>query len=239
MPGFIRRLLTRRGRKTLPYAVSCAAGAWILLVSGLDILAEAGLDLRPAVAVVRDSVFPVDEAQAMGSRPREGGQASGRIPYNRDDYGGWADADGDCLNTRAEVLIATSTGPVHLRNSRCSVDRGRWLDPYTGKTFTNAADVDIDHLVPLAWAHARGAAEWPSERKIAFANWEPNLFPVMNSVNREKGAAGPIEWLPPRLEYRCEYILRFERVVKTWDLRFSRSEQKGMEEIKAHWCPAR
>ena len=69
------------------------------------------------------------------------------------------DEDGNCRDTRAEVLIASSTGRVHMRKNGCSVDRGKWFDPYTGKTFTQASDVDIDHLVPLAWADAIGLSQ--------------------------------------------------------------------------------
>lgn len=159
--------------------------------------------------------------------------------YRRTDYGdGWGDEDGDCQDTRAEVLAALSTGPVHMRRGNCSVDRGRWVDPYTGNVLTDASEVDIDHVVPLAWAHAHGAAQWDSARRHAFANWTPNLMPVTASVNRQKGADGPLHWLPPRIEYRCEYVLRFERIARSWDLRFTPGEAVGIEEIKAHYCPA-
>lgn len=161
-------------------------------------------------------------------------------PYERSLYGkGWADDNSDCRNTRAEVLIAQSVAPVRMRRSGCSVDAGRWNDPYTGKVFTRASELDIDHLVPLAWAHAHGGHSWSPEKRLAFANWAPNLFPVEASANRQKGADGPLRWLPPRTEYRCEYIVRFERVVLTWGLSFTPDERAGMDEIKAHWCPSR
>lgn len=207
----------------------------------LEMLAWTGVDLR--------WIVDVDSAQASdhGEVAQRQAQASDRLAsrptasasYDRDNYGDWADEDGNCRNTRAEVLIASSTGPVHMRKGNCSVDRGKWFDPYTGKTFTKAGDLDIDHLVPLAWANAHGASEWPADRKRAFANWQANLFPVQASVNREKGASGPIHWLPPRVEYRCEYMLRFERVMVAWGLHYYRSEADAMKTLKAHYCPAR
>lgn len=159
--------------------------------------------------------------------------------YDRHLYGdGWNDENADCRDTRAEVLISQSVAPVRMRKNGCSVSAGRWNDPYTGKVFTDAADLDIDHLVPLAWAHAHGADRWTADKRLDFANWAPNLFPVDASVNRQKGADGPLTWLPPRTEYRCEYVVRFERVVLTWGLEFTKAERAGLDDIKAHWCPA-
>lgn len=187
----------------------------------------------------------------QGSCPRRGaGRGAYAAPaapvapspprYDRALYGdGWSDDDGDCRNTRAEILEEMSTAVVRRRAGGCSVESGRWIDPYTGNVLTDAADVDIDHVVPLAWAHAHGAASWPAGRKLAFANWAPNLQPVTASVNREKGADGPLRWLPPNVGYRCEYLLRFERVVLTWDLRLSPAERAGMNELRASYCPAR
>ncbi len=81
------------------------------------------------------------------------------VPYDRDLYGGWRDADGDCQDTRQEVLIAESLVPVALDSRGCRVVSGQWLDPYTGQTFTNPSDLDIDHFIPLAEAHRSGAAK--------------------------------------------------------------------------------
>ncbi|WP_292915749.1 hypothetical protein [Nitrosomonas sp.] len=78
--------------------------------------------------------------------------------YNRKDWPHWIDADGDCQNTRQELLIATSRKPVQFKDSKhCTVISGEWYGVYTGKMFTKASDVDIDHIVPLAHAHRHGA----------------------------------------------------------------------------------
>ena len=57
--------------------------------------------------------------------------------------------------------MAQSTSTIDQRGKRCTVSRGRWLAPYTGKFFFEASDVDIDHLVPLKWAWDQGAKEPP------------------------------------------------------------------------------
>ena len=70
--------------------------------------------------------------------------------YNRDQFGPWIDADGDCQNTRHEVLIEESRVPVTFKTSRqCIVISGEWHDPYTGRVFTDPSMLDVDHVVPL------------------------------------------------------------------------------------------
>jgi len=71
------------------------------------------------------------------------------INYNRSDYHHWIDADNDCQSTRNEVLKAESVIPVSFKtNSKCKVASGKWIDPYTGRTFNNPGQLDIDHVVP-------------------------------------------------------------------------------------------
>jgi hypothetical protein len=116
------------------------------------------------------------------------------------------------------------------------VVRGRWNDPYTGKIFSNARDLDIDHMVPLAWAHAHGADQWDAAQRRKFANDPINLFAVEASANRAKGAKGPLDWLPPDAAYRCEYITRFHRIVLTYKLSYSASEASNMDRLRSNLC---
>lgn len=98
--------------------------------------------------------------------------------YNRNKFGSWIDEDGDCQNTRHELLGQLSTQkPSHTSNG-CRVLRGRWLDPYTNKVFLDASKLDVDHLVPLKWAWDHGANGWGNTQRKQFANDPRNLFAV-------------------------------------------------------------
>lgn len=121
--------------------------------------------------------------------------------YDRSYFSGWVDADGDCQDTRAEMLIAASRATPTLRPDGCTVVAGLWLDPYSGRTFRSASQIDIDHLVPLKWAWEHGAATWPKRKADRFALDPDNLVAVSASQNRSKGAlgSGPIDRLAATL----------------------------------------
>ena len=168
--------------------------------------------------------------------PLSGLSADGVPKYKRSYFGGWADSDGDCQNTRHELLQELSTALMTFTDNTCRVLTGRWLDPYTGKTFKKSADIDIDHLVPLYWAWEHGAFNWSRDKRVRFANDPMNLFAVQKSVNREKSANGPLKWLPPNIAFRCGYIVRFERIIKIYDLSLSHFENESFKDLKDHYC---
>lgn len=156
--------------------------------------------------------------------------------YDRNAFSGWVDVDDDCQNTRTEMLITASTEPVELRAGGCTVSQGAWIAPYTGQTFSDASDVQIDHLVPLAWAWRRGAAEWPESKADRFALDPDNLRIVSASENRRKGAQGPLEWLPPDRGYHCTYVSDFVAVVEEYDLTLSPDEARRLARLQARKC---
>jgi len=168
--------------------------------------------------------------------PLNGLHADGIPKYKRSYFGGWVDSDGDCQNTRHELLQELSTSVMSFTDNTCRVLTGKWLDPYTGNTFRKSADVDIDHMVPLYWAWQHGAYDWSRDERVSFANDPRNLFAVQKSVNREKSASGPLKWLPPNIAFRCSYVVRFERIVKIYDLNLSQFEVEGFQDLKDHYC---
>lgn len=149
--------------------------------------------------------------------------------YRRSAFGhGWDDTDGDCQDSRAEALIASSSTPVRFASdNRCRVVAGRWISPFTGNVIQNSQHIDIDHVVPLKWAWERGGDTWSAEKRETFANDPVNLWPVELALNRSKGARPPNEWLPPAGQ--CGYVARFVRIVKSYDLKPSSSESHWLE----------
>jgi hypothetical protein len=168
--------------------------------------------------------LPKGVSQASSSGPQ--GTSGG---YKRSAFGhGWDDVDGDCQDSRAEALIATSTTQVRFADERrCRVITGRWISPFTNRVIQNAGDIDIDHVVPLAWAWERGAREWSRDKRERFANNPVNLLPVELSLNRSKGAKGPDQWLPPAGQ--CGYVARFVRITKQYGLTPSVQETNWMQ----------
>ncbi len=152
--------------------------------------------------------------------------SSAQLAYNRSDWPHWRDADDDCMNTRHEMLVLQANGPVTLSPDGCAVSRGHWLDPFSGKLYTQASDLDVDHIIPLAWTHRHGGANWPRQQKQRFANDPDNLLVVDDGLNQSKGAQGPDRWLPPNSLYHCAYLARWALVLNKYQLSMSDSEAR-------------
>lgn len=139
--------------------------------------------------------------------------------YDRDDWEHWEDFDSDCQNHRHEILIENSLIPVTFTSETgCYVATGAWLGPYTGKVYTEAAYLDIDHVIALRYAHEYGGARWPRLLKKVFANDSDNLLIVELGENRSKSWSGPSEYMPPDESFHCEYARLWLYLVRKYEL---------------------
>ena len=200
-----------------------------------------------ATPIPSDSPIPTPSPETAATPSASFSLTVSTIPdgiprYDRDDWRHWIDEDGDCQNTRQEVLIAESLVAVSFQDEReCRVIEGSWYAAFTGTTVTDPGDLDIDHFVPLANAHRSGAWAWTPEQKRAFANSldDPgHLIAVTRSANRSKGARGPDEWRPPDESYWCEYATDWIRVKQEWRLSATPAEADALQEMLARCAEA-
>jgi Protein of unknown function (DUF1524) len=164
--------------------------------------------------------------------------ASGAVPdYDRDRFGdGWADIDGDCQDTRNEILIRDLVDE-QLDAEGCKVLAGVLHDAYTGSTIefrrgqTTSDDVQIDHLVPLAYAWRAGASAWTDQQREAFANDPAELRAVDGPTNNAKRDRGPSRWLPPNPAVHCEYAAAWSSITSTYALILDQADVDTIDRI--------
>ncbi|MFC4016425.1 DUF1524 domain-containing protein [Micromonospora sp. GCM10011542] len=150
--------------------------------------------------------------------------------YSRDLFPHWITISGTC-NTREQVLKRDGTSVVV--DSSCAATSGRWYSPYDGATWSAAADVDVDHVVPLAEAWRSGANSWTTSRRQSFANdlTRPQLIAVTDNVNQAKGDQDPSTWQPPLSSYRCTYSKMWITVKYSWSLTLQSSEKSALQSM--------
>ena len=151
--------------------------------------------------------------------------------YDRDLFKHWIDADQDCQDTREEVLVAESRVPV----DGCTVTAGEWFSWYDRATWTQASDVDIDHLVPLKEAWDSGARQWDAATREAYANDLGDsraLVAVTDNVNQSKGDQDVAEWLPDFSV--CRYVRQWVAIKLRWSLAVDDAERKVLRDRARH-----
>ncbi|ALG15703.1 hypothetical protein AOZ06_51925 [Kibdelosporangium phytohabitans] len=147
--------------------------------------------------------------------------------YNRDLFPHWSTVSGSC-NTREEVLKRDGTNVVV--DTSCAATSGKWFSPYDGATWSAAADVDIDHVVPLSNAWKTGARSWTTSKRQQFANdlSSPQLIAVTDDVNQAKGDKSPDVWKPPLTSYHCTYARMWIGSKHKWALTVNSAEKSAL-----------
>lgn len=149
-------------------------------------------------------------------------------------------------DTRNDILDRDLVDKTYVSITRCpqAVATGVLHDPYTSATisFTRGANVgqavQIDHLVPLAYAWDMGARDWPDAMRIRFANDPANLLAVAGQVNQDKGDQPPGAWMPPNHAFWCQYSMQFIAVLRGYALQVDQASADELREA-ASTCPTR
>jgi hypothetical protein len=170
--------------------------------------------------------------------------------YRRAAFGGAWDDDNSApgghngCDTRDDILDRDLVDKTYVSIKRCpqAVATGVLHDPYTNATipFTRGAQVgaavQIDHLVPLAYAWDMGARNWSDAMRIRFANDPANLLAVAGQVNQDKGDQEPGSWMPPNHAFWCQYSMQFIAVLRGYSLPVDQASADELREAAAT-CP--
>ncbi|MER7505571.1 HNH endonuclease family protein [Nonomuraea pusilla] len=173
------------------------------------------------------------QAQAAASARRMLAQLKVARPlsirgYTRDRFQPrWGRHKGRC---DAREAVLARDGRRVRRNASCHPVKGVWYSPYDGKWLKSEKYVDVDHVVPLAYAWRSGAKRWSKAKRHAFANdlTRPELVTVSHSANIAKGGQGPQSWRPQRRAYWCRYAVSWITVKRHYRLFVTRKEKVAL-----------
>jgi hypothetical protein len=189
--------------------------------------------LDPAAASAALVALPIEEKTSLAGYERSCGEGDGCV------FGpAWADVDRNGCDQRNDVLHR-DLAQIEVREGTqgCVVVAGVLDDPYTGATVTfvkaDAAEVPIDHVVPLAAAWVQGAAEWTTDERTVFANDLGNLMATTREQNSSKGDSTADEWLPPDPAYGCSYATVVITVKDRYALSVTPAEADTLEDLLA------
>lgn len=223
-----------------------AIGAVLVAAAGIGLLVapymhpdtgsgEALSTAQPSTSSTVSAAAASDALQDLRALPVSDAYVGG---YDRDAFRqAWADTDHNGCDTRNDVLrrdlddVVTKPG-----THECVVLSGTLHDPYTGHTVaiqrgeTSSLAVQIDHLVPLAYAYRHGAAGWTAEQRELFANDQAgNLVAVDGPANEAKSDSGPAEWMPPHTGDACSYATSFVAVATKWRLSIATADAHALD----------
>ncbi|MEU6038887.1 HNH endonuclease family protein [Actinomadura sp. NPDC047616] len=220
----------RRGVRRSAAGLACALLATVATGCEADVrVSGPSSSARPSGGASRPAERNVAQARDDLGALRVTSQSDGD-GYSRERFGGrWKDTDRNGCDQRNDIL-ARDLRQVRKRDD-CVVTSGRLRDPYSGRDITfdrsKPAEVQIDHVYPLALAWRMGASRWSEDRRERFANDPDNLLAVWGVPNREKSDSGPAEWKPDEA-FRCEYGIRYVSVARKYSLPVTRADRDAL-----------
>ena len=204
--------------------------AAVLLCAGCAEISEPDTAVQAGYGAGSGEEVTLPLTEAIAKLPVAKEVASG---YEREKFKHWVDADGDCQDTRTEVLVEESRTKAR---GRCETTKGEWLSAYDGVTVKRPGGLDIDHMVPLKEGWESGADQWSDEEREAYANdlGDPRaLIAVTAASNRSKSDQDPADWMPDATSYHCTYVADWVAVKIRWSLVVDRAEKAALKDVAA------
>ena len=230
-------------RRTLLWLVAAAV---VALTVAAQVVFSAGrpeMSARPALPTVAAGADVLAGITVVGERRRG-------YDYMRAAFGDAWDDDtsapggGNRCDTRNDILSRDLSEKTFVATKRCpqAVATGELRDPYTNATVAFrrgpkvGESVQIDHIVPLAYAWDMGARDWTPQMRKRFANDPANLLAVAGAANQDKGDLPPGEWMPPNTAFWCTYAMQFIEVLRGYRLPVDEASARELREASAS-CP--
>ncbi|MBM7767135.1 MULTISPECIES: HNH endonuclease family protein [Glutamicibacter] len=181
--------------------------------------------------IYAESLELLDEIAVKGRAPKTG--------YDRAKFGkGWKDPDRNGCDARNDILSRDLVDVTYKSAARpCVVLRGRFDDPYTGKTIEfkrgqgTSTAVQIDHVVALSDSWQKGAQGWDADTRLEFANDPLNLLASDGPTNAAKGDKDAASWLPPNKNFRCDYVSRQTQVKAKYGVWMTKAEHAAIGKL--------
>lgn len=227
----IRRSTRRLSRRTWAALAVAALTAVFVAVGALQDRSDGAPTSPTAAPSVAVDGAPLAGVTIVPARVRA------PQPYRRAAFGkAWTDdqsaplGHNDC-DTRNDVLDRDLTDKTYVRTSACpnAVATGKLADPYSGSTVRfergakTSAKVQIDHMIPLAYAWDLGAWSWDDEKRTRFANDPRNLVAVDGPANENKSDSPPGRWMPSNERFHCQYARQFAFAAREYGVSIDRA----------------
>ena len=171
--------------------------------------------------------------------------------YRRAAFGEAWDDDNDApgghngCDTRNDILNRDLVDKTYVSIKRCpdAVATGVLHDPYTNTTIAFVrgaqvgASVQIDHIVPLAYAWDMGARDWPDACGSGSPTIRPTCWRLPGRPTRTRAICRQRPWMPPNNAFGCQYSMQFIAVLRGYGLPVDQASADVLREA-ASSCPA-
>jgi hypothetical protein len=231
-------------RGTLLWLAAAALIAVLVAAQTLAAAARSGDAAAAQAPVLQPGVDVLAGLTVVPRRIRSNDYRRTAFGDSWDDENG-APGGGNGCDTRDDILTRDLVEKTFVHTSRCpqAVASGTLRDPYTNATVSFVrgnqvgASVQIDHIVPLAFAWDMGARDWSDALRKRFANDPANLLAVAGKANQDKGDLPPGEWMPPNAGFWCQYALQFAEVARGYRLAVDETSARELTNAAAS-CPS-